>query len=264
MISWHRLFGLGLIDLFTHTGYEVELEKDLSIKKQLLDAIVIERASFAALPDPPDGLEDLGPHNLLTYKSHQEALDDFALDELLGHFVNYRKQISPENGPLMPLRDFRLLAVCTRFPEKLSSQVTLVPQKSGVYEVCWGVRTIKVIVLKEVETVPRNAMWELFSAVPQKVREGARAYHWKKNDLSAVLGKLYNHYQVEGFAMPYTVEDFKRELVEEVVATNPPEEVLRRYKPEERLKTLSREQILEYLRTLDEQTAQSTRRDKQR
>ena len=40
MIDWHRLFGLALLDLFDGTPYEVELEKDLSIKQQFLDIVI--------------------------------------------------------------------------------------------------------------------------------------------------------------------------------------------------------------------------------
>jgi hypothetical protein len=36
MISWHRLFGLFLVDFFTDSPYTVELEKDLSLKQQFL------------------------------------------------------------------------------------------------------------------------------------------------------------------------------------------------------------------------------------
>jgi hypothetical protein len=35
MIDWHRLFGLALYDFFTGSPYVVELEKDLSMKRQL-------------------------------------------------------------------------------------------------------------------------------------------------------------------------------------------------------------------------------------
>ena len=57
-------------------------KKDLSLKKQLLDVM-------------PEGLEELAAHNLITFKSHHEALNDWALKELTGHYVNYRKQVSP-------------------------------------------------------------------------------------------------------------------------------------------------------------------------
>jgi predicted DNA-binding antitoxin AbrB/MazE fold protein len=40
--DWHRLFGL-LTDFFTGSPFVVELEKDLSVKKQLLDVVVLRR-----------------------------------------------------------------------------------------------------------------------------------------------------------------------------------------------------------------------------
>ena len=59
----------------------------------------------------PDGLDDFTDHNLITFKSFQESLDDWALKELTGHYVNYRKQVGPKAG-LLPESDFRLYAVC--------------------------------------------------------------------------------------------------------------------------------------------------------
>ena len=45
--------------------------------------------------------------------SHQEALDDWALKELTGPYVNDRKQVSPSLQELLPKEEFRLYAVCT-------------------------------------------------------------------------------------------------------------------------------------------------------
>jgi len=42
-IYWHRLFGLMLMDYLTHRGFRVELEMDLSLKRQFLDVLVVER-----------------------------------------------------------------------------------------------------------------------------------------------------------------------------------------------------------------------------
>jgi hypothetical protein len=42
-IKWHRLFGIMLIDFFTDSNYKVELEKDLSIKQQYLDVVIIKK-----------------------------------------------------------------------------------------------------------------------------------------------------------------------------------------------------------------------------
>ena len=75
MINWHRLFGLTLADYFTGTSYQVEMEKELARKRQLLDIVIIRAGGGPPLPEPCDGLEHLRPHNLLTYKSGREALD---------------------------------------------------------------------------------------------------------------------------------------------------------------------------------------------
>jgi len=102
MIPWHRAFGFTLTDFFWNSNYTVELEKDLSLKQQLLDAIIIEQVSSNAPPKQlPDGLNNLSTHNLLSYKSLREPLDPWAMDELIGHFVNYRKQISPTMNDLL-------------------------------------------------------------------------------------------------------------------------------------------------------------------
>lgn len=50
MIHWHRLFGMTLTDFFTDTAYTVELEKDLSLKQQQLDVVIIEKGEGAPPP----------------------------------------------------------------------------------------------------------------------------------------------------------------------------------------------------------------------
>ncbi len=106
-MNWHRLFGLLLADFFAGSPYVVELEKDLSVKKQLLDVIVVRKGRGRFAGRLPDGLENLATHNLITFKSHHEELDDWALKELTGHYVNYRKQVSPEKGAMLPEEEFR-------------------------------------------------------------------------------------------------------------------------------------------------------------
>src|SRR5262245_26833795 len=132
---WHRLFGLALIDFFRGMPVAVELEKDLSLKQQRLDVAIIRKGPAPLACRLPDGFE-LAAHNLVTFKSYQEALDGWALLELLGHYVNYRKQVSPSMQELLPETDFRLFAVCVRFPQGLARQVTMTPVQPGVYEVC--------------------------------------------------------------------------------------------------------------------------------
>lgn len=277
MIDWHRLFGLGVTDFFTDSGYEVKLEKDLSIKQQFLDVLIIEQESGSQISETPDGLENLARHNLMTYKSLHQPLDGWALDELIGHYVNYRKQCSPSLEKLLPVEDFGLYAVGTRHPEKLEAETELELVKEGVYDIHWGSRQVRIIVLGEVPKIERNALWLLFSGILENVQYGVSNYHWRRNDVSTVMNDLFAFYQVEGLAMPYTVEDYKRDLKEralalltpdelferlsledllkrlppeELLKQLPPEERLKGLPPEERLKGLTREQIEAYLKKL--------------
>src|SRR5688500_9098200 len=111
-MDWHRLFGLLLTDLFTGAPFEVILEKELALTRQLLDVVILRKGRGRFPGRLPDGLDDLTDHNLIAFKSHQEALDDWALKELTGHYVNYRKQLSPGKQPLLPEGAFGLYAVC--------------------------------------------------------------------------------------------------------------------------------------------------------
>jgi hypothetical protein len=249
MIDWHRLFGLTLEDYFTGTLYTVELEKDVARKRQVLDVVIVrgpERG--AALADPCDGLEDLKPHNLLTYKSGQESLDAWAIDELIGHYVNYRKAFAPRE----PTHRFGLYAVTTRRPRALAHQVTLEPVKLGVYHLPVVGRMITLIVLREVETCPRNALWSLFSFEAARVALGAESYRWRQDDHLPILETIYQRYRETGIPMSYTFEDFRhdyeRELLkrlppEERLRGLPPEELTRRLTPEERLRGLPPEEL---------------------
>jgi hypothetical protein len=160
----HRLFGLSWIDFFQGTPIVVETELDLSLKQQFIDLVLI-RKEPGPLPRPlPDGFEDLAAHNLLTFKSHQEALDPWALWELVGHFVNYRKQASPSMNDLLPEEDFRLFAVCARYPHNLAQQVALRPLRTGVYDIQGLGLRIRVIVANQLPLEEPNAMLHLFSA----------------------------------------------------------------------------------------------------
>ena len=86
-ITWHRLFALALTDYFTDTAYKVEPEKDLSVKQQFLDLLILRKDEGTLPEELADGLDDLGEHNLMTYKSHQEALNGWAMNEFTCHYV---------------------------------------------------------------------------------------------------------------------------------------------------------------------------------
>jgi hypothetical protein len=80
----------------------------------------------------PDGLDGLAEHNLITFKSHRETLDAWAMKELVGHYVAYRKLVSASPSDLLPEQAFRLYAVCARFPQNLSGQAPWHEQQAGV------------------------------------------------------------------------------------------------------------------------------------
>jgi hypothetical protein len=255
----HRLFGLALTDFFADSAYRVDVERDLSLKKQFLDVVIIEQEADGQVPELPDGLENLGHHNLLTYKSPHQTLDSWVLDELVGHYVNYRKQASPSLEKLLPVEDFRLYAVSTRQPDKLATEVPLTPLKQGVYEALWGTHRIRIIVLSQVPEIERNALWQLFSGIAEKVQYGFLHYHWHRDDHSTVIEQLYHRYRVEGIAMSYTWDDFYRDFTrenldkltaEERLKGLPVEARLKGLPVEARLKGLSTKEIEAYLKKL--------------
>src|SRR5436189_5920120 len=113
--DWHRLFGLLLTDFFTNSPFAVEVERDLSEQQQLLDVVIVRRGRGRFAGRLPDGLEGLRAHNLVTFKSHREALDGWAVKELVGHYVAYRKMVSPSPSDLLAEDQFGLYAVAARF-----------------------------------------------------------------------------------------------------------------------------------------------------
>jgi hypothetical protein len=269
-MDWHRLFGLLLSDFFSGSPFIVELEKDLSMKQQFLDVVILRKSPGRFAAQLPDGL-DLADHNLLTFKSFWETLDDWSLKELTGHYVNYRKQASPSLKALLPEADFRLYAVCSRYPQNLAGTVALAAVQPGVYDCRRGTDVIRVIVAQDLPRTANNALLHLLSAAPDQVRYGAEHYQQHSTDTSTLLGQLFEGYDREGLAMPYTMEDFRRDYVKEHLKDLTlrerleglsPQERLKGLSPEERLAGLSPEQIERLLRRHREQRPAPKRKKK--
>ena len=172
--QWHRLFGIALTDVLTDTPWRVELERELALQSQLLDVLIIEQdtaltcAPGIAAYGLPDGLEGLRAHNLLTYKSAHEAMDSWALEELLGHYVNYRKQISGKGKLIAPER-FQLYAVATRYPRDLAQQWPLQATAwPGVFDLAWASHRLRLIVLNQIAPPPglKPGRWGLSDDSP--------------------------------------------------------------------------------------------------
>ena len=214
-MNWHRLFGLLLTDFFAGSPFVVELEKDLSIKKQLLDVVILRKHHGRFTGQLPDGFDDLTIHNLLTFKSYWEALDDWALKELTGHYVAYRKLVSPSPSDLLPEDQFRLYAVCARSPQTLPGQVPWHERQAGVYDCQWGTDRVAVIVAGELPREAQNAPLHLFSASLPLVGFGQRAYRPHSRNTSGLLGQLFERFKGEGLGMAFTMEDFQRQYAKE-------------------------------------------------
>jgi hypothetical protein len=248
--DWHRLFGLVLTDFFTGSPFAVEVERDLSQQQQFLDLVILRRGRGRFIGRLPDGLDRLEAHNLITFKSYHEALDTWAMKELIGHYVAYRKLVSTSPGDLLPEDHFRLFAVCARFPQNLSTQVPWQRQQPGVYHCQWGTDAVTVIVAGELPREAHNAPLHLFSASPELVGFGRSAYQRRSETTSQLLGQLFERLKAEGFAMSYTMEDFKRDYHREQLLKLPPEkrqEIMESLPLEERLAGASAEQIRQYL-----------------
>jgi hypothetical protein len=250
VIDWHRLFGLILTDFFSGSSYVVELEKDLSLKKQLLDVVIVRKGTAPFPRRLPDGLDGMATHNLLSFKSYQEALDDWALKELTGHYVNYRKQVSPSVQRLLPEEEFHLFAVSARFPQNLANQVPFTTVQPGVYDCRRGTDRIRVLVLRELPMTEHNAPLHLFTASPELVQYGAGHYQPVSAESSTLLLQLVTGYRREGLDMPYTMADFRRDFLKENLDVLTPEERLKGLTLEQRLAGLSAEEIERFIALL--------------
>ena len=250
MIQWHRLFGLGLMDYFADTAYDVEVEKDLSIKQPFLDVVVIEKRRaqrVREIQEPCDGLEGLRRFNLVTFKSLHEPLDIWAMEELIGHYVNFRKLIGMEE---VTPDEIQLYAVCTRYPKGLKKCQLLKLVRAGIYNFEVLSRQVRVIVLNQVSRTKRNALWALYSNHEESMTYGVHHYKWHRSDWGSTLSRLYQRYQYEGLKMAYTLEDFKKEVLKHDLGLFSAEEVLSHFSSEERLAGLN---IKERLAGLSEQ-----------
>ena len=168
------------------------------------------------------------------HKSHHEPLDEWAIQELIGHYVNYRKLVSYQSneGNLLPESEFQLYAVSTRFPKKLSSDkgsgLELKPtDHSGVYLLDWGRSGIRIIVTSEVEQTPNNTLWNLFSNRGDSFVYGLEHYKYNESPISTVVNKLIDYYRNEEMInMSYTIEDFNRDYLPGIIASIPIESIL--------------------------------------
>jgi hypothetical protein len=70
----------------------------------------------------------------------------------------------------LPEADFRVFGITARFPEKLAKEMALEEKEPGVYDVISGPIRIRLLVIRNLENRPANAMLELFSLVPAQIK----------------------------------------------------------------------------------------------
>ncbi len=270
-IPWHKLLGSALADALIGLPYSVSTEEELALRSQRLDVLIIEQAGAPPAPwaqsqapaERPDGLHDLAKHNLLSFKAAGEPFTAWAAEELLSHAVTYRKVASlrartpdkdvaleePKGGyRLLPAEDFRCYAVATSYPRQLVKQ--LLPgscqttEKPGIFKLRFGTRDLRLVVINQLETHPRNAPWGLFATDEAHWRAAFADYH-AHSDIGIHLRNLITHFRGGDGYMAYTQDDMHREAREWLKGFLP--ELLPELDPEERLKGLTPEQRLKGL-----------------
>ncbi|WP_242469591.1 hypothetical protein [Rhabdochromatium marinum] len=138
---------------------------------------------------------------------NHEALTAWVLDELIGHYINYRKLKTDAQGK----RHYLLHPTAWQ----------------GVYHLAWGAQH------------SRNAAWELFASEQHRIRQGlahyrARHPHPSRHGHWELLEYLYQLYRREVPEMAYSMEQFLREahdMAVEDAIRNDPEAVLKRFDP---------------------------------
>ena len=136
-----------------------------------------------------------------------------------------------------------------------------------MYDCRWGLDTIRVIVAGQLPREAHNAPLHLFSASPELIGFASGVYRQRSEAPAALLGQLFEKFRKEGFAMSFTMEDFRRQYVKEHFAQLTPkerEEVLLALPPEERLAGLSAEQIRQYLDRLTSGRPAATRKPRRK
>jgi hypothetical protein len=123
----------------------------------------------------PDGLRADVEISLLTYKSHHESLTIWAIQELIGHYVSYRKTLAAQDQDrtLPDATRFQLYAVTTMYPTALATQMEAAWQhteQNGVYRLTGFELNIVVIVTRQIPPASHNRPWNLLSHDPELIR----------------------------------------------------------------------------------------------
>ncbi|OQX06998.1 MAG: hypothetical protein BWK80_50075, partial [Desulfobacteraceae bacterium IS3] len=209
--DWHRLWGLMMMPLFERIGYETIVEMDLSAKVQLLDMVAVRRKEKkeSEIPDSDcySGFENLNEHNLISFKSFREVFNMTALEELYGHFTNYRKM---KNIPENEKDTVNLYAVTHHFPRELFSRFDGKNLVDRAAERIYDLRLLTPVrfIITRGSEHPILGLFSDDAGQVMKSRFRLEKDRWLLREVSSYLGRLYEHYSLEGIDMPYTQEMF--------------------------------------------------------
>ncbi|MSU78662.1 MAG: hypothetical protein EXS16_11285 [Gemmataceae bacterium] len=209
-MQWHDLLGAVLIDFFADSPFDVDTEYDVTLRKQFLDIVVLRKREGEFHRPLPDGFGPLANHNLISFKSHQDAFDTWALQELVAYYVCYRKQVGGEKKKLLPATEFCLIAISARYPVGLMTAIPLVERQPGVYDIEWGKLAIRLIVIRELPLAEMNTILLLFSQATNQLDFAVRHYHKTTDDASSVIDQMIRLYKKEDDKMAITIADLKR------------------------------------------------------
>ena len=135
----------------------------------------------------------------------------------------------------------------------LFSEIGAEALRAGVYTCRHGGDAFRVVVAGELPREQKNALLHLLSTGPEQVKYGSENFQIQSPDSSTIVNQLFKQYRREGLNVPYTMKDFKRDVVREYLEELTPEdrvafleeaEFLKRLSPEQRLAGLSAEQRL--------------------
>jgi hypothetical protein len=156
---------------------------------------------------------------------------------------------------LLPLRDFRLYAVCVRYPQELATHVELTRLRDGVYEVRTVGLPLRLIMANQLPEAEPNALLHFFSSHERLWQYGRAHNRPHSTETSTLLYQLFQLYR-EDLTMSDKLAEFARQTLDELLRTLPAEERLKglpaeelrkRLPVEERLKGLSADEVLRAL-----------------
>src|SRR4051794_15955659 len=93
----------------------------------------------------------------------------------------------------------------------------------------------------------QNLVWNLFSGDQDRVAVAFQRLQPRLQTWSSLLNDLLEYYGLEGIAMPYTLEDYERDVAQKLLRKLTPEQRLEGLSPEQVLSLLPREEIENYL-----------------